>query len=570
MRRVFLVRVRIILVCVILFALLIVGRLYHVQILNGEEYTDRAERQYLRPGKNLFDRGSIFFTNKDGSKVSAATIKRGFGIALDPRVLEHPDEAYYMLKDYLPLDEEDFLHRAAKQNDAYEEIAHKVEAEIGGNIKARQVEGVNVIREQWRYYPGNSLASHVIGFVGYDGDNRVGMYGLERKFNDVLTREDGGASLNFFAELFTSLGETLFESDTERDGDLVLTIEPTVQLSLEDTLQDIKDEWGSKTIGGIIINPKTGEIYAMAAYPTYNLNEYGAVDDPVVYKNPLVENVYEMGSIIKPLTMAAGIDAGAVSPTTTYYDGGTLTLDGYTISNFDGKGRGTVSMQEVLSQSLNTGVAYVVDKMGHEAFKRYMLGYGLGTTTGIDLPNESSGIITNLTSPRSIEYATASFGQGIALTPIQTVSALSVLANGGTRITPHVVKAIDYKAFPTAAVSPKVGDEVLSLSTSLTISRMLVEVVDKALRNGEVKKEHYSIAAKTGTAQIAKSGSRGYYDDRYLHSFFGYFPAYDPTFLVFLFHTEPVGARYSSETLTKPFIDLTDFLINYYEVPPDR
>jgi cell division protein FtsI (penicillin-binding protein 3)/stage V sporulation protein D (sporulation-specific penicillin-binding protein) len=229
-------------------------------------------------------------------------------------------------------------------------------------------------------------------------------------------------------------------------------------------------------------------------------------------------------------------------------------------------------MQEVLNKSVNTGVAFVVSKMGKENFAKYMIDFGLGNETGIDLPNEAGGRISNLKSPRDIEYATASFGQGIAITPINAVRALSAVANGGTLVHPHIAKKIDYKVGLSKNISyaDSENKRVIKKETSEEITRMLVKVVDKALLEGTVKIPNYSVAAKTGTAQIAKPGGGGYYDDRYLHSFFGYFPAYNPRFLIFLLTLEPKGAAYASNTLTAPFMDTVKFLINYYEIPPDR
>ncbi|MBU6431337.1 hypothetical protein KGQ29_03100, partial [Patescibacteria group bacterium] len=323
---------------------------------------------------------------------------------------------------------------------------------------------------------------------------------------------------------------------------------------------------------GLIMNPMNGEIYSMAVNPSFDPNYYGKEPNVKIFINPIAESRYEMGSIIKPLTMAAGLDSGAVTADTTYNDKGFLTLNKSTISNYDHKGNGIINMQEVLNKSVNTGAAFVVSKMGKENFAKYMIDFGLGNETGIDLPNEVVGNISNLKSPRDIEYATASFGQGIAMSPIATARALSALANGGTLVFPHIVKKINYKIGLSKNISydDTENKRVIKKETSDEITRMLVKVVDTALLNGTVKIPNYSVAAKTGTAQIAKLGARGYYNDRYLHSFFGYFPAYNPRFLIFLLTLEPKGASYASNTLTAPFMDTVKFLINYYEVPPDR
>jgi cell division protein FtsI/penicillin-binding protein 2 len=268
--------------------------------------------------------------------------------------------------------------------------------------------------------------------------------------------------------------------------------------------------------------------------------------------------------------MAAGLDAGAVRPSTTYNDPGCQTLNKKTFCNYDGQSHGNgLKMQVILNKSLNTGAAFVVRSMGNKTFADYMFKYGLATTTGIDLPNEGNSLVSNLKSNRDLEYAQASFGQGIAITPIQAVRALSTLANGGKLITPHLVREIDFKLGTKRTIEYPLPEQVLKPETSEQISRMLTEVVDTALKNGSVRIPNYSVAAKTGTAQIANPAG-GYYTDRYLHSFFGYFPSYEPRFLVFLYTYYPKGVQYASETLTDTFMEMTKFLINYYGIAPDR
>lgn len=569
MRKEAVLRIRCITGAILVLVFILILRLYQVQVVHGETYREDAENQYVHTVRDLYKRGSIYFTTKEGEKVSAATIQSGYVLVVDPTRITDIDATYTALNAVLPIDKEMFVSRASNKSRTYQEIVQKVESDVAGQIEALGLTGVQLYRTQWRYYPGNELSARTVGFIGYDKDEIVGKYGLERYYDDILVRDDERMSVNFFAEIFSNIGSLVFDSTDDKEGNIVTTLETTVSRTLDRILGATHDEWQSKNTAGVIINPRTGEIIALSAIPSFDLNDRAGVEIQE-FRNPLVEDVYEFGSIIKALTMAAGLDSGAVTPESTYYDAGYLDLDEYTIRNFDGKGRGFVNMQEVLNQSLNTGVAHVVTEMGKEKFREYFLNLKLGTETGIDLPNETYGLVKNLNSPRDVEYATASFGQGIALTPIGAARALSTLANGGVLTTPHIVERIEYENGNVHEIGFPPGERVFSEKTGEDITRMLVQVVDKALRGGTVAMENYSIAAKTGTAQIADSVNGGYYDDRYLHSFFGYFPAYDPEFLIFLYTVEPKGVRYASETLTDPFIELTQFLINYYNIPPDR
>ena len=568
-------RLRLIAGLILIIALGFVGRLYDLQVRRGDEFLREANKQYVATVPNIYRRGNIYFQEQDGSLSAGATVNEGYLISIDPGAIDDKEKTYEAIAAIIPLDRREFMEKAEKKDDPYEEVANRVTEHEAEEIKKLSIPGVHAFREAWRYYPGEMIAAHVLGFVGYRGDLLTGRYGLESYYNDTLDRQDEDLYVNFFAELFTNLRDTVFDRSVVEGGDLVLTIEPTVERYLEKELAGVMDAWNSDQAGGIIMDPKTGAIYAMAVLPSFDPNQYGAVKDQRVYANALVEDVREMGSIMKPLTMAAGLDAGVVTADTTYNDVGRATLNGRTFSNYDGRGRGPgTTMQRVLNDSLNTGAAFVQGKLGKELFADYIQKrFRLGEETGIDLPGERQGLMDNLTSKREIEYATASFGQGIAVTPINMATALATLANGGMTVTPHVVSEVKYESGRVKKITQTPPEQILKKETADEITRMLVEVVDKALLGGTVKVPEYSIAAKTGTAQVARPRELGggYYDDRYFHTFFGYFPAYDPKFIIFLYTYDPKnGATFASHTLTLPFIRLTKFLLNYYNIPPDR
>ena len=558
-------RVRLISILIIIVALSFIVRLYFLQIVNYSKFVEKAERQYTSQN-GLFDRGTIFFENKDGTLLSAASLKTGYIIAILPNKITDIKATYDSLSQIIPLNSEMFFTKAGKTSDPYEEIATQVEEAKALEISSKNIKGVQVIKERWRYYPNDSLAAQTLGMVGIDGESRG--YGLESQYNNVLIRNTKDTYNNFFAEIFSTLNKA-FNPEQSLEGDIVTTIEPEVERNLDLTLDKVNKGYSPQSMGGIIMNPITGEIYALSAWPTFNPNTYGT--EPMsTFPNPIIKGRFEMGSIIKAITMASGLDAGVVTAATTYNDKGFVMANGSKINNYDFKARGVIPMQEILSQSLNVGAAFVESKLGNNNFADYLRKFGFGQKTGIDLPDEVAGDIRNLSSTRDIEYMTSSFGQGITLTPIETIRALAVLGNGGYLVTPHLVKQINYDIGLSKKIDIVPGIQVIKKETSDEITRMLVVVVDKALRGGIYKHERYSIAAKTGTAQLANPNGGGYYEDKYLHSFFGYFPAYNPQFLVLLYAVDPKGVNYASETFTKPFMDLTDFLINYYQISPDR
>ena len=566
----FLFRTRIIFFCISLFALILIGKLFLVQIVHSNDYKDRADRQYSTPSSNIFERGTIYFSRKDGQLVSAAMQTTGFKLAINTTKIIDKEKVYQDLSSVTKLDHEEFLAKASKVNDPYEEVTNHLSKEEADAITLLKIPGVSIFKEKWRFYPGSNLAAQSLGFVAYKGDDLGGRYGLERQYNDKLSQDKDNPYVNFFAEVFSNINKTLF-SDESGEGDIVTTIEPTVQSFLEKTLESTKEKYQIDSIGGIIMNPIDGSIYALSNKPDFDLNNFSKVKNASIFSNPMVENVFEFGSIIKPLVMAGAIDAGVVAADTKYEDKGSVVVEDKEIFNFDKKARGVVNMQEVLNQSLNTGMVFVYKKLGKERMRDYMLAYGIKDKTGIDLPNETSGLVSNiLTSPRDLEYANAAFGQGIALTPIETIRALASLSNSGKLVVPHIVQKIKYNTGAVKEMVYETKPTKISVASATEITRMLVNVMDQAIQGGKAKLEHHAVAVKTGTAQVANSEDGGYYKDRHMHSFFGYFPAYDPKFIILLYAINPKGVPYAAQTWADPFLSLTKFLINYYEVPPDR
>jgi len=565
--RSFLLRVRFISIVFLLFSLILIARLFSVQIIHKNIYAEKADKQYVSSSAGVFERGSIFFSKKDSTLVSAGTVISGFKLSVNPNKIVDPESVYNSLSEIIPLEHDIFMAKASKKNDPYEEIAIRLNKETADSISALRLSGVLIEKDKWRFYPGEKMASHTLGFLAFKGDDLIGQYGLERAYESTLSKPKNASYVNFFAEVFSNLKQTLSNTKT---GDIITTIEPIVQQNLEAELKNTLEKWDADQIGGIIMNPETGEIYAISSKPDFDLNNFKNVENVSIYRNPFVEDVIEFGSVIKPLVVAGALDLGVITPETTYFDDGFVVIDKKTINNFDKKGRGKANMQTVLDQSLNTGMVFIENKMGHDNFRKYMKNYGIGEKTGIDLPNETSGLINNLNSPRNIEYANAAFGQGISLTPIEAIRAFASLANGGNLVVPHLVKQIKYEdgTFKNISYEPT-KTNLIKKETSEEITRMLIHVFE-SYGEGKYKLDNYSVATKTGTAQVPEENGKGYYADRHNHSFFGYFPAYEPKFIVFLYLKNPKGIKYASQTLLPPFVDISKFLLNYYQIPPDR
>ena len=345
-----------------------------------------------------------------------------------------------------------------------------------------------------------------------------------------------------------------------------MTIDKNIQAYAEDKLESVLKKWNAQ--GGTIIvqDPNTGKILAMADKPSFDPNNYSDYQ-PGLFLNKSVQEVFEPGSSYKPITMSAGLDLGKVTPQTTFTDVGFIQAAGYTIHNFSDKVFGFQTMSQVLEKSINTGAMFVENLVGDENFLNYAINIGFGQRTGIDLPGEVNGDITNLYSGRKINYLTASFGQGIAVTPMQLINAYSAIANGGKLMKPYVVEKIIKEGGDEVVTKPEIMSIPFSEKTSGKLKTMLVGAVDNGFDKAKIK--GYDIAGKTGTAQIP-DGKGGYDEKEFIHNFLGFAPAYDPKFVILIKMDRPRGIAFAADSLSPTFREMAAFLINYFKIPPTR
>lgn len=572
-------RINFFLIVLFLITGLILYRLFNLTFIRHTAFVESARSQYNNPTALISGRGNIYFSDlSSGTPKIATTNKQSYYVYSNNKNIESAHDAARKLAPIINRVESE-LDAEFSQNKSYDVIAENLSTDQMKKIKALKLRGVNIGSGVERYYTLGSLGSHALGFVGFSGDRRVGQYGVEAYYDGILNGDTKTQDLlgnktysdifNFF-NVFKNGAKEKGGADQDRaqDGnDVVLTVDKNIQSFIETKLAALLQKW-SATSGSIIVeNPNTGEILGMASSPSFDPNNYSA------YKlkdfiNPNVQEQFEPGSSFKPVTMAAALDTNSVTPETSYTDTGEFKVGPATIRNYDNKAHGVQTMREVLEHSLNTGVIFAEGRTGDDKFIKYVANFGFGQKTDVDLSGEVSGTIANLYSGRKVNVATAAFGQGVAVTPIQLVNAYSAIANGGKLMWPHIVKEIVRSDGTRIAVKPKVIGTPISEKTSRSLQSMLVDVVDKGFDKARIP--GYDIAGKTGTAQIpAPSG--GYLgDDQFIHDFLGFAPAYAPQFVVLIKMDKPKGIRFAADSLSPAFGDIARFLIRYFNIPPTR
>jgi cell division protein FtsI/penicillin-binding protein 2 len=546
--------------------------LFKVQVLQYDYYKNIRDKQYKLLPQSIDDRGVIYAEKKNGELVELATNKKEYVLVLSPKDVDkkYIDIIFKLVNNITEIDKNTFIQKSEKQNDSYEELKD-LTLDEAKKIKDLKINGINVKETQKRSYPLSDIGSQVIGFVG-DGEGGVkGRYGLEKYYNDILQKV-GQDKTSFFASLFNDIQNGEIENDNKKIEDslsIVTTIEPNVLKFLNNELKSIYSTWRPDMVAGMIINTKTGEIVAMDSIPNFDPNSYKdfAAQN---FNNPNVQGIYELGSIMKPVTVSGGIENKLITPETIYRDTGKLEIDGYTIKNYDNRAWGDMSMQGALEHSLNLGMIFIMRKMGFEKFREDILNFKFDEETGVDLPGEVSNRIQNIFGNTEVNFATAAFGQGIATSPISMMRALNAIANDGKLVNPHLLKKqIDKDDnFLDIIFQDKKSEMAVSEETAKIVKRMMVLNLDH-FASGKYSDKKYGMGVKTGTGQLVKPGG-GYYTDKTLHSYFAFLPEKNTEFSVLIFQVNPKVGQSSSETLTKHIQNIKNFLISYYNIPPER
>lgn len=554
-------RFRLIIILFIFSFSAVVLRLFYWQIVRASDLVELGLSQYGRFIKVIPKRGEI--TASDGFPLVANKIN--YLVFANPKEVKEKRKIIEILAPILEV-ENVSISAALDKNLFWVPIKPGVSAEKKNQIEKLNLKGIGFEKQYLRFYPEASMGATLTGFVGKNelGEDR-GYYGLEGFYDRQLR-----GKVSYAVSIYDAIGKPILAKQSASTGgidgrNLVTSIERPVQFVLEKSLRKGMERYGAQGAMAVVMNPKTGEIIAMASFPSFDQSRYEEYSEEV-YKNPIISNFYEPGSTFKSLIMSAALDAGVVKPDTKCpICDGPISIGGYTIKTWNDKYNKNTTMVDVIKNSDNTGMVFVGNKLGLSKMISYLENFGIGKLTGMDLQGEVASALRPSNKWYPIDLATASFGQGISVTPIELLTTFSAIANEGRRMEPHVVSKIEEEGGREFIISPKVVSRPISAKTAKVMTEILVNAVNK----GEAKwtrLKGYRIAGKTGTSQIPIAG---HYDpNKTIASFIGFGPADDPKFSMLVVIDKPTTSIYGSETAAPIFFEIAKHILDYYKIPP--
>lgn len=539
-------RIRFFFLLVLCILIIIVIRVFYIQVFSYDKLSNLAESLWSRELPIGADRGEIYDRN---GKVLATNLTTT-SLVLIPNQIENKEEVAQKLSEILGSDYEDMLAHVSKKT-SIERVhpeGRQLSYDIASQIDELGFDGVYLVKESKRYYPYGSLLSHVLGYVGIDNQ---GLSGIELTYDEYLTGEDG--AIKYFSDGKGNRLELSEVYEEPQNGvNITLTIDLDLQLAAERELDNIMLKYTPEHALILAMDPNTGEILAMASRPNFDPNNYQDYDTETINRNLPIWMTYEPGSTFKITTLAASLEEQTVNLfEDTFYDGGSVNVDGATIHCWKSGGHGAQTYLEVVENSCNPGFVSLGQKLGTNTLMSYISKFGFGEKTGIDLNGESTGILFNPDKMGAVELATTSFGQGISVTPIQQVTAVSAVVNGGSLYEPYLVKSMQEPETNSIIYlkEPVLRRKVISEETSKLARYALESVVANGSgRNAYI--ENYRVGGKTGTAQKVEDGH--YMDGNYILSFIGFMPADNPEIVVYVAVDHPVGVVQYGGTVAAP------------------
>lgn len=543
------------------FYLLIIVRLFYWQIVRGEDLHAQAVSQYSLTLPLPPERGEIVASDGTALVINQPS----YLVYAQPNDIKDKLLASEKLAVPLGATESALLATLSLPDRVWIPLAHKVESIKVDEMKALKISGIGFEKEPKRFYAEASMAAQTLGFVASDQNGiDKGYFGLEGFYDRELKGKEGVLHTERDAKGAPILLGEGKRIEPQNGRTLVLWMDKAIQFAVELRLREGIARYGAKEGSVVVMDPKTGGILAMASYPSYDPRNYNDFEKSL-YKNPVVAGSFEPGSTFKTLVMSAGLNEEVIAPDTLVDEKGPIEVGQYFIRTWNNEYNGPMTMTKVLVKSSNVGMVFVGEKLGKDKLLKYIKGFGIGDITGVDLEEETSPELRPDRQWYAIDLATATFGQGIAVTPLQMVRAVGAIANGGWLMEPHIVRQLVDPNGKIIAIPPRALRQVISVKTSTLMTEMMVSAVE----NGEAKwakPKGYRIAGKTGTAQIPVAGH--YEEDKTIASFVGFGPADNPKFVMLVTLTEPTSSPWGSETAAPLFFRIARDILTYLNIPP--
>ncbi len=536
----------------------ILEKIYNIQILQHEKFLNLSNRQYYRTLSPMPERGTIY--DRTGRELAVSV--EADSVYANPLELEDPFKTANIISRILKIDSSRLIREFNKEK-GFIWIKRKVTPDEAEAVESLNIKGIGFLKEGKRFYPKKDLAGSMIGFVGIDNHGLSGVeyfYDGQLMINPdrlVIEKDAFGRSINFADD---------YEKSIEKGYDLKLTIDEVIQYITEKELTGQVSKYSAKGGTAIVMDPYTGEILAMADQPQFNPNSFSQYKERD-WRNRGVTDSFEPGSTFKLLLAAAAIEEKIANQNDIFFcENGEYDIAGTVIHEAKEHKYRWLTLRDIIVKSSNIGAIKVAQRLGAKTFYDYILKFGIGAKTNINLPGESAGKVRDIKEWSGVSLASISFGQEISVTPIQLITAVSAIANGGILMKPYIIKAVERDGIAVDEFKPEVVRRVISEKTSRELSEILEYAVKYGTGQNAIIKG-YDVAGKTGTAQKASPDKKGYSEDKFISSFIGYVPSRNPRIVILVIIDEPEGVAWGGEVAAPAFREIARQSLRYLKIP---